>query len=274
MPLGTTPHTSQSLGRLTLGMVTPADLPPATETATTKSASYRHNPSPSSEAAYDAGLVQRFNAGDETAFITIMARYRDRLFSVAFTVLKNHGDAEEIAQDAFLCAHRSLVNFRGDSSLSTWLRRIALNLSRNRYWYFHRRFRHASVSLDSTCSEQSRMTFSDLVSTDAANPARDVLIGEFSELIASCMTRLSTPQREILTMHVSLRHSYAEIAQHFGISIGTVKSRIARARERLRLLMCQACPEFNAGEHRLEWFENVRHTGGIEVIDSPQIVRT
>ncbi len=248
-------------------MVTPADHTSALETVPSKSVHHRRAATSSSEAIYDASLVHRFKSGDETAFITIVSRYRDRLYSVAYAVLKNRGDAEEIAQDAFLCAHRSLGNFRGDSSLSTWLHRIALNLSRNRYWYFHRRFRHASVSLDSTLSETSRMTVLDLVTTDAVGPARDAQIGEFSELITSCMERLSEPQREILTMHVSLRHSYTEIALELGISLGTVKSRIARARERLRHLMSQACPEFDAGKNCIDWFETVRNPGGLEVIE-------
>jgi len=100
------------------------------------------------EAAYDATLVTRFNAGDESAFVEIMRRYHNRLFSLAHNLLRNAADAEEIVQDAFIRAHRGLANFRGDSSLATWLYRIALNLSRNRYWYFFRRRRQDSLSLD------------------------------------------------------------------------------------------------------------------------------
>lgn len=212
----------------------------------------------------DAGLVRRFNLGDEAAFTAIMTRYRERLWSVAFGVLKNRGDAEEITQDAFICAHRGLAGFRGDSSLATWLHRIALNLSRNRYWYFQRRFRHASVSLDAAFGEQGHLSFLDLVTTDAVGPSRDVLISEFSELIATCMTRLAPSQREILAM--TPRHSYAEIAQHFDINVGTVKSRIARARDRLRALMSDVCPEFNATQRRVEWFDPIRPMGGIEAV--------
>lgn len=245
-------------------MVTPSDQSSLPETVPAKSTCYRRTATATSEASYDAGLVRRFNTGDESAFLTIMTRYRGLLLSVAFRVLKNRGDAEEIAQDTFLCAHRCLGGFRGDSSLATWLHRIALNLSRNRYWYFHRRCRHASVSLDSAFGDQSNMTFLDLVTTDAVGPARDALIVEFSDLIAMCMPRLDPPQQEILAMTHS--HSYAEIAQHLAISIGTVKSRIARARDRLRVLMNDACPEFNAAHRRVEWFDPVRHAGGLEVM--------
>src|SRR5690606_6066136 len=75
------------------------------------------------EAAYDAELVRRFNAGDESAFVEIMTRYREKIFSVALALLRNRADAEEIAQDTFIRAHRGLARFRGDSSLATWLHR-------------------------------------------------------------------------------------------------------------------------------------------------------
>lgn len=248
-------------------MVTPADTSSLPETVPSKSVHHRAASS-GSEAIYDAELVRRFNAGEETAFIEIMTRYQGLLFSVAFSVLKNRGDAEEIAQDTFLCAHRGLGGFRGDSSLATWLRRIALNLARNRYWYFYRRCRHSSVSLDSAVGEESHTTLLELVPCDAVGPARDVLIGEFSDLIATCIPRLGSPHQEILAMHLTLKHSYAEIAQHFGIGIGTVKSRLGRARNRLRLLMSEACPEFNAAERCVEWFDPVRPARGLEVMAS------
>lgn len=225
---------------------------------------YRRAVTAGSEAIYDAGLVRRFIMGDETAFTIIMTRYRGLLFSVAFGVLKNRGDDEEIAQDAFLSAHRGLGGFRGASSLATCRHRIALNLFRDRYWYFHRHCRQASVSLDAALGEQSRMTFSDLVTTDEMGPSRHGLIGEFSDLVAQCMPRLCPPRREVLAR--TQRHSNAEIARHSGISISTVKSRIARARARLRVLMSETCPEFNAAERRVEWFDPVRPAGGIEVM--------
>jgi RNA polymerase sigma-70 factor (ECF subfamily) len=91
------------------------------------------------EAAYDAELVRRFNAGDEPAFVEIMTRYREKIFSVALALLRNRADAEEIAQDTFIRAHRGLARFRGDSSLATWLHRIAVNLARNRLRWWRRR---------------------------------------------------------------------------------------------------------------------------------------
>jgi RNA polymerase sigma-70 factor (ECF subfamily) len=219
-------------------------------------------------AAHDAELVRRFNGGDEAAFVEIMTRHRDRMFAVAFAMLKNRTDAEEIAQDTFIRAHRGLAKFRGDASLATWLHRIALNLARNRYWYFFRRRRHAMLSLDCSFSDDNHATFADLVATEAAGPVREAAAGEFTELVAACMARLGAAPREILTLRNSLDRSYGEIATELGISVGTVKSRIARARENLRDLLAEACPEFGPKAQPLAWFDPIRPAGGVQMANA------
>jgi RNA polymerase sigma-70 factor (ECF subfamily) len=218
------------------------------------------------EAQHDAALVLRFNAGDETAFVEIINRYRERMFSVAFALLRNRADADEIAQDTFIRAHRGLARFRGDSSLATWMHRIALNLSRNRYWFNFRRCQHMARSFDSAFSETNPATLASLVSSDRPTPVQEATTTEFAELVALCMDRLSPGHREILTHRNVLNYSYGEIARRFGISIGTVKSRIARARENLRGLLTKACPEFAADASPGEWFDPIRPSGRVEAI--------
>lgn len=222
------------------------------------------------EAAHDAGLVSRFNSGDQTAFVEIVTRYRERLSQVAWRLLKNHADAEEIAQDTFVRAYRSLALFRGDSSLYTWLHRIALNLSRNRYWYFSRRRQHLTQSLDCIVNEQSPSVYSDLVASPTPGPVREATHQEFATLVAACMERLNASQREVLTLRNGKHYSYREISRKLGVDIGTVKSRIGRARERLRSLLTEAY----AGAHRPgaepigPWFEPVRPSGLIGTVDN------
>ncbi len=218
------------------------------------------------EAKIDAELVRQFNAGGEPAFVEIVARYRERLFAIAYTMLRNHADAEEVAQDAFLRAHRGLAKFRGDSSLATWLHRIALNLSRNRYWHSVRRGRHTNDSLDVPIGENQSATFADLIASSEAGPARTVMADEFAALVATCMEQLGERQREILTMRNLLHRSYVEIADELEINVGTVKSRIARARASLRTLLAAACPEFGADPQPAGWFEPLRPSGGIEAV--------
>ncbi len=219
-------------------------------------------------ATHDASLIRSFLGGDEAAFAEIMARHQARMFSVAFSMLRNWTDAEEIVQDTFIRAHRGLAKFRGDSSLATWLHRITRNLASNRYWYFFRRRRHETLSLDFTFNDNKHGTFADLVATDASGPIRDVVAIEFSELVAACMERLGAAQREILTLRNSMDRSYGEIAHELGINVGTVKSRIARARETLRALLAEACPEFAETALPLAWFDTIRPGGSVHIASS------
>lgn len=206
----------------------------------------------------DTELVRRFVGGDESAFVEIMRRYQAKIFAVAHSLLHNHADAEEITQDTFVRAHRNLPRFRGDSSLATWLHRIAVNLARNRYWYFFRRRRHATLSLDCPIGEEGDATLADLFSSNSPDPAHESSREEFSELVATCMEKLDSHHREILTLRNLQNRSYDEIAQQLGINPGTVKSRIARARERLRARLAEACPEFAPDASPSEWFEPAR----------------
>ena len=213
------------------------------------------------DAQRDIELVRRFNAGDESAFIDIMTHYREKIFPIVLSLLRNRADTEEIVQDTFIRAHRGLARFRGDSSLATWLHRIAVNLARNRYWYFFRRRRHATMSLDCPLGDDSAATFTELVASDEPDPARTATTEEFTALVDGCMEKLDPRHREILTLRNLLHHSYDEIALEIGINVGTVKSRIARARENLRALLAQACPEFAPDASPGDWFEPARSSG-------------
>jgi RNA polymerase sigma-70 factor (ECF subfamily) len=190
-------------------------------------------------AAHDAELVRRFNAGDEDAFGEIVARHRGRMLSIALSHLGNRADAEEIAQDTIIHAYRGLARFRGDSSLATWLYRIAFNLSRNRSGYFFRRHRHETDSLDCALDDDDVVTLADLIASDAPDPAREEENREFSADVTRCMGKLSAHQLEIITLRNLRDHSYEEIARILGVGMGTVKSRIARARKNLRRLLAQ-----------------------------------
>lgn len=209
-------------------------------------------------ARYDADLVGRFNAGDESAFVEIVTRYRTRMLNVAFGVLKNRADAEEIIQDTFIRAHRALANFRGDSSLVTWLHCVTVNLARNRYWYFFRRCRHTTVSIETVPGENNLANLSDVLASEEISPSRAAMANEFSELVTRCLGQMEVPSREILLMRTSLNRSYGEIGRELRINVGTVKSRISRARKILHELLTSACPEFGRSAQAMAWFEPIR----------------
>jgi len=211
-----------------------------------------------SAAAYDAMLVQRFQTGDDTAFDEIMRRHRERIYVTCRVRLRQHADAEDITQETFIRAYRALPQFRGDSSLSTWLQRIAVNLTRSHYWFHFRRSRQDTCSLERPLTEGSLETVADLVATLDFDPASAAAANEFSSLIDTCMERLTNGDREILTHRSILYRSYEEIGEALGIKVGTVKSRIARARDRVRALLSELCPEFAPEAGLLEWFDSPR----------------
>ena len=186
------------------------------------------------EVAIDRLLVDRFKAGDQSAFNEMVSRYWDRIYAMVNQLLRNNQDAEEVTQDAFIRAHRGLGNFRGDSAFSTWLYQIATNLARNRYWYWWRRKRDRSISFDQPLTADSSISLAEVIPSDVETPQDATVTQEFVDRVAECMEMLNEKHREILTLRNIQNLSYEEIASILTISVGTVKSRIARARESLR----------------------------------------
>jgi RNA polymerase sigma-70 factor (ECF subfamily) len=189
------------------------------------------------EVALDQVLVDRFKNGDESAFSEMVARYWDRIYSMVHHLLRNQQDAEEVTQDAFIRAHRGLVNFRGESAFSTWLYQIATNLARNRYWYWWRRKRDKTVSFDQPVSADNSTPLLEVFATEMETPEDATVTQEFVTRIAEGMEKLGPKHREVLILRNVKNLSYEEIAEILAISVGTVKSRIARARESLRAKM-------------------------------------
>lgn len=186
------------------------------------------------EVALDRLLVDRFKNGDQAAFDEMVSRYWGRIYAMVNQLLRNTQDAEEVTQDAFIRAHRGLDKFRGDSAFSTWLYQIATNLARNRYWYWWRRKRDKSISIDQPIGEDGDMTLAEVIPAEVETPNDITVTQEFVDQIAEGMEKLSAKHREVLTLRNIKNMSYEEIAQVLDISVGTVKSRIARARDSLR----------------------------------------
>ncbi len=214
----------------------------------------------------DDVLVRLFQHGDANAFLEIDRRHRARLRAVAFGLLRDHADSDEIAQDTMVRAHRGLATFRGDSSLATWLYRIAVNLSRNRYWHHHRRQRHNTDSFDQFGLDDGANPLSNHVASEEATPVRAELAREFRQLVATCMGRLDPDSRELLTLRNAQQLSYAEISVCLSLNIGTVKSRLARSRLKLRDILVQACPDLGPEPDLSTWFEPNRPSVGTAVI--------
>lgn len=182
----------------------------------------------------DRLLVDRIKGGDEAAFNEMVGRYWDRIYGMVHQLLRNQQDAEEVTQDAFIRAHRGLAQFRGEAAFSTWLYQIATNLARNRYWYWWRRKRDKTVSFDQPVGDDNDTPLSEVFSTEMETPGDITVTQELVDQIAVSMEKISAKHREILILRNVKNLAYEEIADVLKISVGTVKSRIARARESLR----------------------------------------
>lgn len=188
--------------------------------------------------------LDRARNGDLDAYNQLVLKYQERIFAKVFSMLRNSQDAEEITQDTFIRAHRALPTFRGNASFSTWIYQIGTNLARNRYWYWRRRKRDESMSLDADLGEDAGATLHDILSDGAQGPGHEAQQNEFVKKVADCMEQLKPEHALILTMRNIQNMSYDDIAEELGLSIGTVKSRINRAREALRELI---------GDEYLKW---------------------
>ncbi len=122
------------------------------------------------------------------------------------------------------------------------------------------------LSLERALSDESDATFADLIAADTQTPVQETVTQEFTDLIALCMEKLDARHREILTMRNILNQPYEEIARALGINVGTVKSRIARARENLRKLLSEQAPEFSPESENGEFFESTRNAHGCHAI--------
>ena len=183
--------------------------------------------------ASDQELLERCRAGDEKAFDDLVLRHQQRAFNVAFQMLRDHEDATEVAQDAFVRIYRSVNEFRGECEFTTWLHRIVVNLARNKHRWWKRRGRQASVSLDNPVeTADGEMPLPVAANIDA--PDVQTVKAEFVELLSRRMNELPHKLREVLVLRNVENLSYEQIATALDCSIGTVKSRIARAREALR----------------------------------------
>jgi len=136
------------------------------------------------EVAFDRILVDRFKSGDQAAFNEMVSRYWDRIYAMVHQLLRNPQDAEEVTQDAFIRAHRGLVNFRGEAAFSTWLYQIATNLARNRYWYWWRRKRDKTVSFDQPVSDDNNTPLSEVFAAELETPEDATVTQELVDRIA------------------------------------------------------------------------------------------
>ena len=157
------------------------------------------------------------------------------VFQLAMNLLGDRDEALDLSQEVFLRVFRTIHRFRGQSSLRTWIYRIAVNQARNRHRFWRRRHRCDQVSLD-----QHIEAHGDLVSAGESTPDRVLAQKELAERLQHALDHLPFDQRTAIVLREIDGLSYEEIAFSLGVAIGTVKSRLTRARQALRLELREA----------------------------------
>ena len=187
-------------------------------------------------AAYNADetvFIDKLKTGDEAAFETLIDRYSGDIYALLYRLTENPEEASDLTQDTFFRAVRSIKTFRGESGLKTWLFRIAINESRNRFRWWKRRRRDVTISLDANIGE-SETPFSDTLAAKSISPEDQTLSHEREYAINAALLEIQDVYRETIILCDIEGLSYEETAEALGIGIGTVKSRISRGREELR----------------------------------------
>ena len=183
------------------------------------------------EADTDRDLITQFLNGNETSFDALLARHQQRAFAIAYGLLGNHEDAAEVAQDAFVKVYHGLAGFRNDASFTTWLFRIVTNLAHNKNRHAVVRGKGRIIPIDVDDGETIPLA-------DSKPSAADEAISRESEQrLLDALDKLNTEHREAIVLYSIQEMSYEEIGESLGISVGTVKSRIFRAREELTRIL-------------------------------------
>ena len=179
--------------------------------------------------AGEAALVERCVAHDQGACAELVNAHQRMVYALAFHLLGDRDDALDVSQEVFLRVFRTLPSFRGQSALRTWIFRIVVNQARNRQRWWNRRRRGSQVSLDDHIS-----LCGDMASQGEVLPDRQLASKETATLIWQALERLPFDQKTAIVLREVDGLRYDEIAYSLGIAVGTVKSRLTRARQALR----------------------------------------
>ena len=183
----------------------------------------------------EGALVQRCAAGDESACADLVAEHQRMVVQLAMNLLGDRDEALDLSQEVFLRVFRTIHRFRGHSTLRTWIYRIAVNQARNKHRFWRRRHRADQVSLDEHVA-----THGEFLSGGESTPDRVLAQKELAEQLQAALDRLPFDQRTAIVLREVDGLSYEEIAYSLGVAIGTVKSRLTRARQALRLELREA----------------------------------
>jgi len=180
----------------------------------------------------EAPLVAELQAGSEEAFTYLLGLYQNQVFNLISHILDNPAEAADVLQDVFIKVFKGIKQFHGDSSLKTWIYRIAIHEASNHRRGWMRRHWHEPVSIDDTAAEGALSAAE--VQASSETPYRLLEQAERQEILWRALSSLAQPYRTVVVLREIEGLAYDEIAQVTGMVEGTVKSRLMRGRELLR----------------------------------------
>jgi RNA polymerase sigma-70 factor, ECF subfamily len=183
----------------------------------------------------EAALVARCAEGDQAACAELVAEHQRMVYQLSFHLLGNRDEALDLSQDVFMRVFRTLPQFRGHSQLRTWIYRIVVNQARNRQRWWRRRHRASQVSLDQHLETHAEPSGNPRVAPDNVLAQK-----RLASQLRRALDALPFDQRSVIVLREIDGLSYDEIAFSLGVTLGTVKSRLTRARRALRDVLQEA----------------------------------
>ena len=184
--------------------------------------------------AVEDQFIERLKRSDPAAFEKLVNERSGEIYGLLYRLTENTEEARDLTQETFLRAFQSIGQFRGESDLRTWIYRIAINQARNRWRWWRRRHRDSTVSIDVAHAAGNSALMAQLRSGNSSNPEHGALAHERERALRKALSGLRRVYREAVVLRDIEGFAYEEIAVALDISVGTVKSRLARGRQELR----------------------------------------
>ncbi len=193
----------------------------------------------------EAAIVAELKAGSEAAFEWLIAQYNQPVYSLVYRMLDDPSDAADTTQEVFIKVFRGIKRFNADSSLKTWIYRIALHEASNqRRWWFRHKVREMSIEPRLDGDEEHAHGIKDVLVDDAKSPLENVYDEELRSRVEEELRNLPEPYRTTVILRDIEELSYEQIAEVMQVSLGTVKSRLVRGRDALRKRLERHMPAF------------------------------
>lgn len=178
-----------------------------------------------SEKEDDLALVRKVQAGNKAAFDLLVLKYQHKIANLVSRLVHDHAEVQDVTQEAFIKAYRGLKSFRGESAFYTWLYRIAVNTAKNHLASMSRRI------TDGTDAQEAEQYATAIMLHDSADPQREMMTDQIAEVVSVTIEQLPDELKTAITLRELKGMSYEEIATVMDCPIGTVRSRIFRARD-------------------------------------------